>query len=129
MNEAPDDRSRAWAGRQLASALIFWGDYEGAETALADVVRIAPTDAASWHDLGMLRYERGDAAGAETALRSSIRHARADPRPRIALAALLVNQKRYEEALAEYEHILELELPDRMRSAVEKGMELLRQEI
>lgn len=127
--DAPDEPSRAYAGHQLASALIFWGEYEAAEAELVEVVELAPEDASAWHDLGVLRARRGDIPGAETALRSSIQGAPRDPRPRIALAALLVNDRRFDDALAQYEGILDLDLSERTRRAVERGMELIRQEI
>lgn len=127
--DAPDDPSRAYAGNELASALIFWGEYEAAEIELVEVVGLAPGHAAAWHDLGVLRARRGDTPGAETALRRSIDTAPADPRPRIALAALLVNERRFRDAVTQYERILELELPERTRKAVERGMELIHQEM
>ncbi len=127
--DAPDDPSRAYAGRELASALIFWGEYEAAEAELVEVVDLAPGHASAWHDLGVLRARRGDSAGAKNALRRSIETAPRDPRPRIALAALLVNERRFGDALTQYERILELELPERTRSAVQRGMELIRGEM
>jgi Flp pilus assembly protein TadD len=127
--DAPDDTSRAFAARKRASALMFWGEYEAAATALETVVALAPADASAWHDLGILRHRAGDAAGAERALREAVAHAPKDARPRIALAAVLVNQHRYGDALAEYEHILDLDIPERTRDAVHEGIALLRAEM
>ncbi len=129
VRDAPDPRSEVFARRELASALIFWGEYTDAEAQLEQVVRIEPGHAAAWHDLGLLKHRRGDLPGAETALRTAVKRAPQDPRPRVALAALLVTQRRYPEALAEYESLLELDLPDRLRAAVDKGMQLLRSEM
>jgi len=127
--QAPDPRSRAWAGRKLADALVAWGEYHAAEHALEALLEITPGDASAWHDLGVLRHRRGDASGAETALRRAVEHAPSDPRPRVALAALLVNQRRFGEALAEYERLLELDLPQRTRTAVHEAMRLVRAEM
>jgi Flp pilus assembly protein TadD len=127
--EAPDERSRAHAARRFAAALMFWGEYADAETELELVVKLQPDDPAAWHDLGLLRHRRGDAAGAETALRRSIESAPNDARPRIALAAVFVNQRRFRAALAQYERILELDIPERTRAAVHEGMKLLRGEL
>lgn len=129
VDTAPDDRSRAYAARRFAAALLFWGELEAAEAELVTVVRLEPADPAAWHDLGIVRHRRGDIAGAEHALRRALANAPRDPRPRIALAALLVNERRLREALAQYEALLELELPERTRAAVERGIELLRREL
>jgi Flp pilus assembly protein TadD len=127
--DAPDNRSRAYAARELASALIFWGEYEAAETELVEVVELDPLDASAWHDLGVLRARRGDTRRAESALLRAIETAPRDPRPRIALAALMVNDRRFDDALSQYERILDLDLPERTRKAVERGMELIRREM
>jgi len=129
VSEAVDDPSRAHARRRFAAALLFWGEPDAAEVQLEAVVRIRPADPAAWHDLGILRHRRGDTAGAQRALQRAITNAPLDPRPRIALAALLVNLHRFRDALAHYEQILELDIPDRTRGAVERGMAMLRQEL
>jgi len=121
--QGPTERHRAQ--RALADALLFWGRYQDAQAALAQLVGARPADVASWHDLGIVRAELGDAAGAERALARAIDLAPSDPRSRIALAALLVNQRRYAEAERHYRQLLELELPDRLRRAVMRALELL----
>src|SRR5690606_26255862 len=88
--EAPDRASAALAWRELASALLFWGELEDGEQALERVVRLDPREVSAWHDLGVVRERRGDRAGAEHALRRAISLAPGDVRPRVALAALLV---------------------------------------
>lgn len=123
--DAPDARSRAWAARQYADALAFWGEYRDAERALERVVRWAPGDASAWHDLGILRARRGDVAGAEMALRRAKAAAPHDPRPRVALAALWVNARRFDAALAEYRALLALDLPPRLRAAVRRAIALV----
>jgi tetratricopeptide (TPR) repeat protein len=129
LREAPDRTSRAWASRQIASALLFWGEYTDAEAALETTVRLRATDASAWHDLAMVRAHRDDDAGAEVAFRRSIALRPSVPMSRLALAALLVNQRRFAEALAEYEVLLTLELPDRYRSAIERAQSLIRAEM
>jgi tetratricopeptide (TPR) repeat protein len=122
---APDKRSKVWAGRALSSALIAWGMYAEAETALDEIVQVAPEDVASWHDLGLLRYQRRAYIGAERALRRSIELRPGDPRSHEALGALLVNRRRYGEAITVYETMKKLDLPAQKRDAVEKALELL----
>jgi hypothetical protein len=52
-----------------------------------------------------------------------------DPRPHLALAALLVNAGRHREALGTYRELLGLDLPSRTRSAVRRGLALLEREL
>ena len=126
---APDPASRTWAARRFAHALLFWGEEAEAETELAALVARDPTDVASWHDLGIVRHRRGDRAGAERALRRAVALAPREPRPRIALAALLVVDRRWRDALAEYRALLDLDLPERTRRAVGRGIELVEAEL
>lgn len=123
--EAPDRRSEAVAWRELGSALIFWGELDEAARALARVVAIDPGAVSAWHDLGIVRARLGDARGAERALRRAIALAPEEPRPRVALAALLVRQRRYGDALGEYRALERLELPDATRRAVGRAIQLL----
>jgi len=127
--EAPDDHSRAFAGRSLALALIFWGEYAGAETELEGVLRLYKGDVASWHDLGMLRHRRGDLLGAEQSFRTAIKLRSNNPRTRIALAALLWKSKRLADALVEYKALLQLELPPRIRDKVRWAIKVLQRKL
>lgn len=129
MNEAPDRLSAAYAARKLASALLFWGEYADAERALDKVVSLRPDEASAWHDLGIVRARAGNLAGGEAALRRSIALRPRLPMSRLALAALLVNQRRFGEALREYDALLAMELPDRTRAAIERAQKLLRAEL
>ena len=128
MREAPDRTSAAAALRELASALLFWGELAGAGEALERLVALVPDEVSAWHDLGIVRARRGDPAGAERALRRAAGLAPADPRPRIALAALLVAGRRWDEALVEYRALQRLRLPERMRRAVTRAIELVEAE-
>jgi Flp pilus assembly protein TadD len=126
--EAPDRPSAAHAWRELASALLFWGEIAEAEAALERVVALAPEEVSAWHDLGIVRQKRGHSAGAERALRRAVALAPAEPRPRIALGALLVAARRYDRALVEYRALERLQLPDRIRRAVARAIALLESE-
>lgn len=124
--EAPDAPSHATAALAHGRALIFWGEYERAEDALEEATRHAPGDAGAWHDLGMVRHQRGDLAGAEVAFRRSIEASPRDGRPRLALAALLWKQRRHEDALREYEALATLDLPERVHGRVLWAIDTLR---
>ena len=126
--EAPDRRSQAIAWRELGSALIFWGELDEAARALGKVVELEPGAVSAWHDLGIVRARVGDAAGGERAFRRAIQLAPEEPRPRVALAALLVRQRRWDAALAEYRALERLDLPERTRSAVGRAIELIEAE-
>lgn len=126
---ARDDFNRAYAGRSYAMALIFWGEYDHAETELGRVVRLNPHDVASWHDLGMLRHRRGDVLGAEQAFRRAIALRKNNPRSRIALAALLWKTRRWADALHEYRALLDLALPHRVREKVQWAIAVLQKKL
>jgi Flp pilus assembly protein TadD len=126
--EAPDRASQATAWRELGSALIFWGELAEAQSALERVVAIAPDQVSAWHDLGIVRTRRGDRPGAERAFRRAILLAPEEPRPRIALAALLVVERRWEDALDQYRVLERLDLPERTARAVKRAIELLEAE-
>lgn len=116
---APDVASEVYARTELASTLAFWGELAAAAGELERVVALAPETARAWHDLGILRHHLGDEPGAEAALRRAAALAPREPRPRIALAALLWRRGDRAGARAEYEALLELDLPARVREQVE----------
>lgn len=125
---APDRASAAHAWRQMASALLFWGEVEDGQRALERVVELRPGAVSAWHDLGVVRGSRGDAAGAETALRRAIALAPDEPRPRVALAAVYVQGRRWRDAITEYQALERLDLPDATRRAVTRALALCRAE-
>ncbi len=126
--QAPDDVSRSFAALAHGRALIFWGEYARAEALLVEVCRLTPEQAGAWHDLGMLRYRRGDMAAAERAFARAMAAAPADARPRIALAALFWRQRRFAEALHAYEALRALALPAPVRDRVEWAIDTLRRQ-
>jgi Flp pilus assembly protein TadD len=117
--EAPDPASEVYARIELASALAFWGEVPAAITQLEAAVAKDPASAHAWHDLGILRHQLGDEPGARTALESAVALVPRDPRPRIALAALLWETGDLDGARAQYQTLLELDLPARLREKVE----------
>lgn len=122
---APDDVSRAHAARTYARALIFYGEHQRAAVELTEAAKLEPGDAGTWHDLGMIRHALADLAGAETAFRRSVQAAPGDGRSRIALAALLMKQKRHQEALVEYRALLTIDLPEPVRKKVRWAVDVL----
>lgn len=116
---APDPASEVFARVELASQLAFWGEVPAAITQLETVVGLAPDHARAWHDLGVLRHHQGDDPGATAALERAVALARRDPRPRIALAALLWQRGDTAGAKAQYQALLDYELPEAVREKVE----------
>ena len=116
---APDRPSEAFARRELADMLLLFDERKEAAAELEQVVTLRPRDAASWHDLGIVRHALGDIDGAATALNRARTLAPDDPRPRIALAALLWQRGDRDGAAREYRALLDLELPPRVRDKVE----------
>ena len=115
---ARDPVSVAFARREFAETLITWGELDEARSQLERVVVVKPDDPAAWHDLGILRHNRGDVPGAVVALTHARDLAPKDPRPRVALAALRWKSETAR-GPAEYRALLELELPDRLRTRVQ----------
>jgi Flp pilus assembly protein TadD len=122
---APDPPSQVFARREYASTLEAWGEVPGAIAQLEAIVAIDPKHAPSWHDLGILRHAQGDDLGATVALRTAATLAPTDPRPHIALAALLWRNGDRAGAAAEYHVLLGLDLPERVRTKVEWALHQL----
>jgi Flp pilus assembly protein TadD len=122
---ARDPASGAYARREFAETLATWGEIREAIAQLEVSVQLIGDDPATWHDLGILRHNQGDLAGAVTALERARTLAPADFRPRVALAALRWKSGDRAGARAEYEGLLGLELPDRLRAKVKWALEQL----
>lgn len=117
--DAPDRASEIYARLELAAQLSFWRELEAAVAQLEAVVELDDRSARAWHDLGVLRNAIGDDAGARVALARAVELVPRDPRPRIALAALLWDHGDLAGARAQYVALLDLELPDAVRDKVE----------
>jgi len=126
---AKDAPSRAFAARALGKALIFWGQYPDAAAALGRAVAAQPSQVESWHDLGVVNVQLNRETEAERAFKTSIRLLPGAPYSRLALAALLVNQRRFGEAIAQYEQLKRQRLPKNYRDAIARALKLLRSEM
>jgi hypothetical protein len=125
---AKDPQSVAFAHREYADTLAEWGEYAAAITEFERAIAADGGDAFSWHELGLLRHKQGDDAGAIAALERSRALAPRDWRPRRSLAILRVKLRDYPAAIGEYRAMLALDLPVELRSAVERGIDLLEAE-
>jgi Flp pilus assembly protein TadD len=122
---APDASSERFARRELADALLSWGELAAAERELTRVAALAPAEPAGWHDLGIVRANLGDEAGADQALARARALAPGDPRPRVALAALRWRRGDRAAARREYQELLQLDLPPGLRRKVEWALSQL----
>jgi Flp pilus assembly protein TadD len=123
--DAHDPASEHFARREYAETLESWGEVPAAIAQLERIVATRPDDAASWHDLGILYHHSGNDTRARPALERAKELAPRDPRPRIALGALLLCRGDLEAARAEYQGLLELDIPDGLREKVRWVLEHL----
>ena len=119
--DAKDPESASLARREYAETLATWGELPKA----VEILEGAPRDAAVLNDLGVFYHLQGNDPKALAALEKSKELAPRDWRPRRQLAMLLVVMHDYDRASAEYRAMLDLDLPDRLRAAVRKALELL----
>lgn len=112
---AKDPESVAFARREFADTLISWGEYPEAIVQLERAAAAKSDDASLWHDLGLLYHNAGDDQRAIGALEKSRTLAPQDPRPRVSLGVLRWKRGDLAGARTEYQGLLELELPDRLR--------------
>ena len=129
LSVARNAESKALAHREYGSTLVFWGEEERALVQFRASLEADPNQARVWHDSGVLLSRSGRQEGAQRALSKAVELAPADPRPRIALAALLVNMGAYRDALSQYRAILRLDIPPKIETAARKAIEILRIEI
>jgi tetratricopeptide (TPR) repeat protein len=120
-----DGPGEVLARRALADTLLSWRELPAARAQLEAITTRAPDDAAAWHDLGIVAYALGDEAAATAALTQARRLAPADPRPRIALASMKWRAGDRPGAIGEYQALLELALPARLREKVEWALRTL----
>jgi len=116
--DARDPQSQHFARREFAETLETWGEFAEAIAQLEGAVAAEPGDPASWHDLGLLYHHQGDDARALAAWERSKQLAPRDPRPRIALALLHLCHGELGAARSEYQALLDLDLPDRLRDRI-----------
>jgi len=129
ISEAPDAQSAAIANREMASALVFWGEYEGAEARMKASLEHDSSQARVWHDLGLVQEHQGKPHLALESLEKAVLLAPKEPRARVAYAALLVKQSQFSAAIVQYEELLKLPIPERIESATHKALQLLRREV
>lgn len=116
---ARDPASIHFAHREYGETLATWGEVEAAKTHLEKAVAAVATDPIAWQMLGIVRRKLGDIPGAVAALETSKRLAPRAWIPRRDLAVLHWSLGHRAEALAEYEAMLDLDLPQRLREKVE----------
>src|SRR5205085_7143400 len=114
---AHDPASSAYAHREFAETLYTWGEYPASIEHYEASLKLVD-DAGAWHNLGMLRHNRGDIPGAIAALEKARALAPDDPRPRVSLGVVRWKSGDLAGALAEYQALLALELPDKLRDKV-----------
>jgi Flp pilus assembly protein TadD len=119
IEQARDPASIGFARHEYAETLVTWGEAPSARAQLEIAVVANPTDASAWHDLGILRHAAGDDPGAIQALARAERLVPNDTRPRTALAALYWRRGDKANAMREYQGLLALDLPGRLRAKVE----------
>jgi Flp pilus assembly protein TadD len=129
VDTAPDAASAAFATREMASALLFWGEEEGAALLLDKSLQHDPQQVPVWHNLGVVQAKLGKSEEARSALERAIELAPKEPRSRMALAALLVNLSEFRLAKSHYEILLTLKIPEKIERAIHKALEILQVEI
>ncbi|MFT3699719.1 MAG: tetratricopeptide repeat protein [Kofleriaceae bacterium] len=136
--DAHDAESLGFARGRFGETLATWGEYKESLSQLEGSVTAWPTDPAPWHDLGVVREHEGDSRGALDAFGHAANLARTDWRPRLAIAALRwkLAAKCFKDTTGdcatevaatktEYQAMLELDLPDRLREKVKWALSQL----
>jgi Tfp pilus assembly protein PilF len=116
--DAHDAASADIAHYKFGETLATWGEFPAALAQFEAAVAAAPSDAAAWHDLGVVREHEGNVPGAITALERARDLAPDDFRPRRTLAVLLWKHGYRDRAAAEYRDMLKFDLPERLRTKV-----------
>lgn len=117
---AKDPQSVGFARREFAETLATWGEVDAARGQLEKAVSATPDDPIAWQMLGIVRASDAvrDIPGAFAALEKSKQLAPRAWIPRRDLAVLHWKLGHRAEALAEYQAMLELDLPARLREKV-----------
>ena len=112
---AHDPASIGFAHRELGETLATWGEFADSRTHLEAAVAATPDDPIAWQMLGIVRHKLDDIPGAFAALERSKQLAPRSWIPRRDLAVLHWKLGHRAEALAEYQAMLDLDLPERLR--------------
>lgn len=126
---ADDPQSLAFAHREFASALLFWGEYASAQDELIASLEADATQIQAWHDLGILQARSGEESAAQASFERALVLAPKEPRTHVAIAALLVGMRDFREAEKHYQILLTLDLPPKIATAVQRAIALLHAEI
>ena len=137
IRDAVDPESLGYARGRFGETLATWAEYKEAIAQLEGSVAAYPGDPAPWHDLGVVREHEGDSRGALGAFEHAVALAKTDWRPRLAIAALRWKlaakcvrgggacTAEVEAARGEYRAMLDLDLPDRLRTKVKWALDQL----
>jgi tetratricopeptide (TPR) repeat protein len=85
-----------------------WGEIAAAEPRLAEAVRRDPRDSESWHALGVVRLGLGKLEAARQAYTEGLRADSTGMEHRLGLATVALRMNQPEQALAEYEILLDV---------------------
>ena len=89
-----------------AKALLARGDAAGAEELLLQALGVDPENTVALHDLGLMRFERGEREEGLKLLKGAARLSKTDAVPHLNLAVAYMLLERYGEALEEFERSL-----------------------
>lgn len=126
---AEDPKSLAFAHREFASALLFWGEYAAARGQLIKSLKADETQIQAWHDLGILQARSGEKETARASFERALALDPSEPRTHIAIAALLVGMNEFREAEAHYQVLLTLDVPPKITKASRRAIVMLRAEM
>jgi tetratricopeptide (TPR) repeat protein len=122
---ATDPPSAAFARHKFGETLATWGEYREALAQLEQSVQAVGDNAIAWHDVGIVRHKLEDVPGAIAALERSRALAPEEVQPRVSLGVIRWKSGDLAGAKKEYEELLELELPDRLRTKVKWAIDQL----
>jgi tetratricopeptide (TPR) repeat protein len=102
---APADPSGPRTGGMRAAA---WGELQLAEPRLSEATRRDPSDASSWHALGVVRVKQGNLSGGERAYREGLARDPKSVENRVGLATIALLRGDAQKVLQEYEALLQV---------------------
>lgn len=125
--QSDPDRNRAYALNKSAIEHIAREQFDEAETLLQEAIRLSPNTAAFHHNLGAVYMGQKRLAFALKEMRKATKLDPKDVETQVAIAKLLSDMGKTDEALAEYRQVC-LNAPDDWRSHLSLGNALLEQE-